>query len=207
MFDDWQPTSGPDNYGGNLFAYGPSSVPEAETKDALTAEWAADFIAGYSGAEPYFLSVGIEKPHLDWVLPQEYFDLYDLADIVPPDVPNDDWDQLPDFFKQFFVANFSHRNHLNALDRAEWEPLIRAYMAAVTYADAQLGQVLDAMDDATAWDDTTFVLWSDHGWHLGDHDKWNKFTLWESAASVPLDHRRSGFWDTGQQCVRAGQPS
>lgn len=186
VFDDWQATSGPDHYGGDLFGYGPARVPEEATKDALTAEWAANFIGSYTRTEPYFLSVGIEKPHLNWVLPQAYFDLYDVTDIVTPDVPDDDWASLPDFFKQFFVAGFSHNNHLNALAGGEWENLIHAYMAAVSYADAQLGRVLDALDAAGAWADTTFVLWSDHGWHLGDHDKWNKFTLWESAASVPL---------------------
>jgi Ca2+-binding RTX toxin-like protein len=121
-------------------------------------------------------------------VPQRYFDLYPLADIVVPRFPQAAIDALPDFALQFTGG---------ALTGAAAARGIQAYLASITFADAQLGRLLDALDAGKHWDDTAVVLWSDHGYHLGDHDRWAKFTLWEEAANAPLivydpDQARAG---------------
>lgn len=159
---------------------GPSDKPDSSFVDHRTATWAADFVAGHEGEDtPWFLALGLMKPHQSWSVPQKYFDLYDPSEIVLPD---DSLAELPLFFQQFIDTS----EHQKILARGDWEKLIVAYMAAISFADAQLGLFLDGMDRAGAWDNTTLVVWSDHGYHLGDKQHWGKFTHWEEATNAPL---------------------
>ena len=141
--------------------------------------------------EPFFLGVGITKPHLNWWVPSAYFDLYDPAairaalrkslqdgsiipgngeyfDVPPMSVPSPDHPQI--------AANFDL-----------WADYIHGYLASVSYADAKVGEVLDALEaDPALAADTAILLWSDHGYHLGDKDRWGKFTHWKEATQVPF---------------------
>ncbi|MGB0660185.1 MAG: sulfatase-like hydrolase/transferase [Mangrovicoccus sp.] len=173
--------------------HGAGNLTEDQIADTNAAIWAADFVSSYSGDSPYFLALGLKKPHLDWNVPQAYYDLYDPSQIVPPPTPDTDYDDVPLFFQQFWSPNY----HDKVVAADEWVNGIHSYLAAISYADAQLGRLLDAMDAANAWDDTTFVLWSDHGYHLGDKEHWGKFTHWEQATNAPLiivdpDHGSAG---------------
>lgn len=181
-----------DTYGGNsgyngagntlLLSTVPNDIPEDEWRDTLTGDWAVNILNTFTEDAPLFLSVGISKPHLGWDVPQEYFDLYNLEDIEFPIVEGTTWDNLPEFFVNFI--SMAPQAHDEIIKANAWAELIRAYAAAVSYADAQIGKVLQAIDDNSLWNTSTIVLWSDHGYHLGDYDSWNKFTLWEAAASV-----------------------
>lgn len=157
----------------------PADVPEGDHLDAITAGWAANFIETYDRDTPFFLSVGIRKPHLAWDVPQEYFDLYNPNDIELPEI-GVRFEDLPVFVQNFIGMGFDA--HDDILEADVWAETIQAYLAAVSFADAQVGRVLDAVD----WDTTTLAFFSDHGYHLGDRDNWQKFTLWEEAASVPF---------------------
>lgn len=182
-----------------LNALTPGTTPEADLADTRAVRWAADFITRQpdadEGGQPWFLSLGIGKPHLNWNVPQKYFDRIDRSDIVVPDTPSGDYEDVPPFYQQFL--GWLREVHQGVLDRGVWVDAIHAYLAAVAYADAQLGTFLKAMDRADAWDDTTLVLWSDHGYQLGDKEVWGKFTHWEQATNAPLlfvdpDHGRPG---------------
>jgi serralysin len=185
LFDILQPNIGHSNERETrnvLDGIGPTRFPESELVDYKAVEWAADYVTSRSGDDPWFLAVGLKKPHLQWKVPERYYDLYDRSMIaVPANLP-DDFEDVPLFFQQFL----EHRFHRMVLASDRWEDAIQAYMAAVSYADAQLGTFLRAMDQADAWSDTTLVLWSDHGYHLGDKATWGKFTHWENATNAPL---------------------
>jgi serralysin len=181
---------------GSLFdAIGPGVTPEEDLYDRRAVDWASHFVEGYDGDAPWFLTLGLVKPHLNWNVPQEYYDRFDVSRIVVPKTLPDDYDDVPLFYQQFLTGQ--RALHAQVIDRGAWVEGIHAYLAAVAYADAQLGRFLDALDAAGAWDDTTLVLWSDHGFHLGDQQVWGKFTHWERGTNAPLiivdpDHGRPG---------------
>lgn len=184
MFDVLHRSHGEGNDESSNFldGIGPTHRDESEMRDTEAATWAADYISGQSGDDPWFLAVGLLKPHLDWHVPKQYYKLYDTSKIVAPSDTDWDPDSLPLFFQQFLQPGA----HKKILAAESWEKAIRAYMAAVSYVDAQLGKLLDAMDEAGAWDNTTVILWSDHGYHLGDQQAWGKFTHWEHGTNAPL---------------------
>ena len=187
IFDHYQLTRGDslgDSDDGLVAAVGPGTLAEDQLADTNAALWASSFIADPGTDQPWFLALGLMKPHLNWHVPQAYYDLYDPSGIVVPETPADDYDDVPDFFVQFLRSLFG--NHQKMLDADQWVAGVHSYLAAVSYADAQLGRVLDAMDAAGAWDTTSVVLWSDHGFHLGDKSTWGKFTHWEQAANAPV---------------------
>lgn len=172
------------NTGSLLEAIVPGDTPASEIMDTRTVEWAAQFVAAQDGGDPWFLSLGLTKPHLNWNVPRKYYDRFDPSEIVVPKNLPDEFDDVPLFFQQFLT--WQADLHKAVLEADKWVAGIHAYMAAVAYADAQLGTFLEAMDAADAWDDTTLMLWSDHGYHLGDKQAWGKFTHWEQATNAPL---------------------
>jgi arylsulfatase A-like enzyme len=124
------------------------------------------------------------RPHLPWYVPQKYFDLYSLDEIVLPQVRDDDLDDIP---AEGLKLAKARRSDFEAIKKADkWKHSVRAYLASITYADDQLGRVLDALDKSPHAKNTIVVLWSDHGWHLGEKQHWHKTTLWEEATRVPL---------------------
>ena len=135
----------------------------------------------------FFLAVGFLKPHLPFCAPKKYWDLYDRAAFklsdrrTPPD-------GAPSFAPQFGGELRQYRDipEKGALDDELQRTLIHGYHAAISYMDAQLGRVLDALDELDLAKNTLIVLWGDHGWHLGDHGMWCKHTNYEQAARIPL---------------------
>ena len=161
--------------------------------DEVNVAQALELLAGYDPADPFAMFVGINKPHLNWVVPQEFYDLYPIEEIVMTYFPEGDLDDLPD-------AALA----LTGVDRWNIDPALagpeamQAYLAAVSYADHLLGQLLDQLDASGLAESTTIVLWTDHGHHLGDKDQWGKFTLWEDAARAPFVIAQPGTADDGQ---------
>lgn len=163
--------------------WGSLSIADEEYDDALSADYAVRFLAQKPG-RPFFLACGLFRPHLPWYVPQKYFDLYSLDNIVLPNVREDDLDDIPAEGLNFAGAR---RSDFEAIKKADkWKHAVRAYLASITYADDQLGHVLDALDESPHAKNTIIVLWSDHGWHLGEKLHWHKTTLWEEATRVPL---------------------
>ena len=117
-------------------------------------------------------------------MPQQFFDLYSLDDIVLPKVREDDLDDLPAEGLKFARARRSDFEKIRKADR--WKQAVRAYLASNSYADHQIGHVLEALYRSAYAKNTIIVFWSDHGWHLGEKQHWHKTTLWEEATRVPL---------------------
>jgi choline-sulfatase len=176
--------------------WGSLGIPEADYDDALSADYAIRFLK-QEHQRPFFLACGLFRPHLPWYVPQRFFDRYAIDEIVLPDVRENDLDDVPSEGRKLAMARRSDLETIRKADR--WKHAVRAYLASITYADEQLGRVLDALDagELDAGDQasqTIIVLWSDHGWHLGEKGHWHKSTLWEEATRVPLvisglDHR------------------
>ena len=137
--------------------------------------------------EPFFIAVGFLKPHLPFVAPKKYWDLYDPATLPMPEV-NASPKNAPSYAPQFGgeLRQYSDMPQQGAVSSEDTRRLIHGYYAATSYADAQIGKVLDSLDSSRARDNTIVVLWGDHGWHLGDHGMWCKHTNYEQAARIPL---------------------
>ncbi len=136
--------------------------------------------------QPFFLGVGFFRPHTPYVAPQHYFDLYPLDSLRLPYAPSDDRDDIPlaAFAQNCPVPNYN-------LDEPTLLKAIQAYYACVSFVDAQVGRLLQALDELDIADETIVVLWSDHGYHLGEHGGvWQKRTLFEQAARAPLVIRK-----------------
>ncbi|GAB5406719.1 MAG: sulfatase [Aureliella sp.] len=139
-------------------------------------------------SKPFFLAVGFFRPHTPYVAPKQFFDLYPVDKLRLPWAPDDDRQDIP-------VAAFAHNCPVAnyGLDEPVLLQATQAYYACVSFIDAQVGRLLDALETQGLADSTIVVLWSDHGYHLGEHNGvWQKRTLFEQSAKSPLVIRAPG---------------
>jgi len=136
---------------------------------------------------PFFIAVGFLKPHLPFCAPKKYWDLYDRASFALPERRTPP-DGAPPFAPTTWgeLRQYSDIPDTGPLNDEKARTLIHGYHAAVSYVDAQLGKLLDALDELGLTKNTIIVIWGDHGWHLGDHGMWCKHTNYEQAARIPL---------------------
>ena len=175
-----------------LFGAKPLQVPEEQTSDYKVVEWAISKL-NQKHKDPFFLACGIFRPHIPWEVPQKYFDMYPLDQI-----------QLPPHQKDDLKDAFSHgREHWHkwVLENDYWEILVQGYLASITYADAQLGRLLDGFEKSEHTENTIILLWSDHGMHIGEKENWEKFTLWEESTRVPFFFVVGGMTQSGLKCA------
>lgn len=137
--------------------------------------------------EPFFLAVGFIRPHLPFCAPKKYWDLYNESELPLP-TQTEPPKGAPAFAPQFGgeLRQYAGIPKSGPIDVAQTRKLIHGYYAATSFMDAQLGKVLDALDELKLADDTIVVFWGDHGWHLGDHGIWCKHTNYEEATRAPL---------------------
>jgi len=175
--------------------WAPLDVPEREMGDSKVAGWVAGQLARGSD-EPFFLACGIYLPHPPWYVPEEYFEALPLDQIVLPETYEGDLDDLPRVGRS--IPKPALHEHIVAQD--QWAKGMQAYLAAIMFADRQLGRILAALEQGPNAEDTVVVLWSDHGYHLGEKQHWTKSTLWEQATRVPLMVSRPGG-EVGRRCT------
>jgi len=154
--------------------------------DGLIADAAVKHLNALSQQkQPWLLAVGFIKPHLPFAVPQKYWDLYETQQLPPvqhPEKPDRSitWSKSSEFFN---YQQMGYNVRKNAKDVAE---LRRYYYACVSYSDAQVGKVLNALDKSGQAKNTIIVLWGDHGWNLGERAMWGKHNLYEEALRSPL---------------------
>lgn len=171
---------------------------DTDQTDGMIATQAIKLMASQDGSRPFFLGVGFFRPHTPYVAPKKYFDLYPLETLRLPFSPKDDRADIP-------VAAFAHNcpiPHYN-LDELTLRKALQAYYACVSFIDAQVGRLLTCLNENGLAENTIVVLWSDHGYHLGEHNGiWQKRTLFEQSARSPLIIRAPGMTGNGQPCRR-----
>ena len=170
---------------------------DEEQTDGMIATEAIKLMEEKKG-EPFFVAAGFFRPHTPFVAPKKYFDMYPLEEMRLPFAPSDDRDDIP-------TAAFAHNCPIPhyGLDELTCRKAMQAYYACVSFVDAQVGRMLDALDRLDLTDNTIVVFWSDHGYHLGEHNGiWQKRTLFEQGARAPLIIRNPMSRGNGQACRR-----
>ena len=173
---------------------------EEEYDDALVADYGVTFL-GKPCDKPFFLACGFFRPHMPWYAPQKYVDLYPEHSIQLPPAPASDLDDIPKVGRELALRKYDDLARIRA--EGKWRRAVQMYLASISFMDAQLGRVLDALEQGPHASDTIIVLWSDHGWHLGEKQHWHKRTLWEEATRVPMIVVAPKVGKPGQRCSEA----
>lgn len=170
-------------------------TPERAYGDMEAVRWAEQFLER-DHQKPFFACVGLWHPHIPMFAPQSYFDMYPADSIRLPELPEDDLEDLPPVAREF--AAFRRAEHKRIVEEGKWKDAVRAYLACISFADAMVGRVIQAIDESKYADNTILVFWSDNGWHLGEKEHWHKSTLWQRATHVPLIIRARAARANGQ---------
>lgn len=181
-----RPDKVPMNGFGN-FDWAPLDAKDEEMEDYRIVQHGIDYL-NEKHDSPFFLAIGLRKPHLPWYVPKKYFDLYPLESIVIPQIIENDLSDIPTIGKQMahVTAGVGAQDHKFILENNKWKNAIQGYLASISSADAELGRLLQALDKSDYKKNTIIVFWGDHGWHLGEKEHWRKFALWEEAIRSPL---------------------
>ncbi len=176
----------PFKYMYGMFDWAPQNVGDEEMGDYKSV----DYVLGQLSKQhekPFFLACGIYRPHLPWYVPQKYFDIFPADTIQLPKTLETDLDDLGDRARD--IARRGGDYHQHVLQASQSKQAVRGYLASIAFADAMLGRLLDGLDASPNRKDTIIVLWSDHGWQLGEKAHWRKFALWDNVArSVLMMH-------------------
>ncbi len=150
--------------------------------DWLVSKWIGEQLQK-SHEKPFFLACGIYRPHEPWFVPKKYYEPFPLESIKPgPGYLEGDLDDVPPEGQR--VGRNRYFEHIRK--NKQWEMGIQGYLASIHFSDAMVGRVLDALEKSPHRDNTIVVLWSDHGWQLGEKEHWQKFTGWRLCDRVPL---------------------
>lgn len=192
---EFLPTVAPQTRG-QIPGYGPSGLTDDQHKDGKNAKKVGEWLDTKSyGDKPFFIAVGIHKPHVPFLAPDAYFDLYPREKLTFNAPPSNLWDNIPKsaINKRYEGFGFEFGVENDPLRRE----YIQAYHACISFIDAQIGRVLNSIEKNGLWDKTIIVLTTDHGYHLGDHFLWGKVTLFEIGNRVPLIVRAPGVTTPG----------
>jgi len=177
--------------------WGPYPAQDAEMADIVLAKQAAHILREDFG-KPFFMSIGFFRPHVPLFVPPRWFDLYDPKSLTLPRNPKSDLDDVPPnllSINDYAVAP----THAEVVEHDKQRSLTQAYLASISFVDHCVGIVLDALEASSHAENTIVVLWSDHGFHLGEKQHWAKRTLWEESTRVPLLFAGPGI-EAGTAC-------
>lgn len=208
---EWGPAGGvgakpeqkliPPTPGGNhpLMDWGAFPHRDEDKGDWQVASWAVEKIRSPL-KQPFFLAAGFFLPHVPCYATQKWVDLYPDESLIMPPVKDDDRADTPEF--SWYLHWMLPEPRLSWLRSTnQWRPLVRAYLASISFMDSQVGRLLGAIVETGLSEKTVIVLWSDHGWHLGEKGISGKNTLWERSTRVPLIFAGPGI-AKGAICAR-----
>jgi arylsulfatase A-like enzyme len=179
------------------FDWGPMDVTKEEMGDWQVADWVIDQL-NMEYDKPFFLACGFFRPHLPWYVPREYFEKFPLDSISLPLVKENDTADIPAAGK----ALIRFRDHENVTKYGQWEKAVQGYLASGNFVDECVGRVVNALENSRFKDNTIIILWSDHGWNLGEKHHWRKFALWENTTRTLFMIKAPGITGKGSICTR-----
>lgn len=202
VYPDKKLNASPD-YGSRNTDWGEFPVRKKDTIDFHTASYCVEFLSENPAEQdkPFFLACGIYKPHSPFFAPAEFHDRY--QSIPLPLRKSDDWSDLPSGAVTLMKGKkwfWQGMEKVQRRQKSAYHDFIRSYAACVSFADAQIGRVLDALAGNPQHENTVVVLWSDHGFHLGEKDHIEKFALWEKSNHIPFIIVAPGTTSPGTQC-------
>lgn len=165
-----------------VWDWGPFPETDGEMYDYQLARAAVEALQKDYG-QPFFMSVGFSRPHVPLYVPPKWFDLFDRDALTLPQAPPEDLEDIPDNFKSMDQVAPTQDMILEA---GLWRGFVHAYLASVSFTDHCVGTVLKGLRESPHAGQTLVVLWSDHGFHLGEKQHWAKRTLWEESTRVPF---------------------
>lgn len=169
----------------NTFDWGPVDVPDEMFSDTVTANWAIEKL-NESHDKPFFLAVGFHRPHQPLYNPKRFHDLYPPGSVVLPSAPKDDLADVPRAGKEYALAPNTSGLHKSVAQYGEWENAVSSYLASISFVDELIGNITTALKNSDYADNTLIVMWSDHGWHLGEKQHWGKATGWFRSTRIPM---------------------
>ena len=151
---------------------------DEDQPDGQIARKAVEFIKTEK-EKPFFLAVGFHKPHDPFIAPKKYFDLYPLENCNPP--------QLPEGWKPPYDHSLPHQTSVfNKFSERDKREFLRSYYACTSFLDTQVGKLIAALKESGQMENTLIVFFGDHGYHLGEHNWWNKVTIYEKGTNAPF---------------------
>ena len=191
-------------YGSRNTDWGPWPANEADAIDVKTTNYVVDSLSR-KHEKPFFLAAGIFRPHMPFFAPQRFFDIYPADHVTMPGTFEGDLDDLPSGAEALLSSKKWFFRELMKIEKKSpgtWKEAVRSYQACATFADTQVGRILDALGESDYADNTIIVLWSDHGYHLGEKEHWEKFALWEKTNHVPFIIVAPGVTRANSRCGR-----
>lgn len=168
-------------------------LPLGKMHDEFITDWAMEKLKE-SRDEPFYLAIGYHRPHVPYTAPAKFFDLYPLEDIELPNIPDDEYADVPIIAKAMAVGLIPGGDHAAVMKLGDqyWKELIQAYLACITFIDHEVGRLLSELESSGLDENTIVILVSDHGQNLGEKKNWRKMCLWEESTKVPMAIRVPG---------------
>ncbi len=188
-----------------LFDYQAWDGPDTDHPDVVNRRIACNWLRE-EHEKPFFMALGLYKPHNPWTAPRRFFDLYPLESLQLPVVPEDDMDDLPPAALEmaYRLGGGSKKELIRAfMQSGHWKKTLQAYLACISFMDESLGIVLDTLEESEYAENTIVFLASDHGFHMGEKEHFAKYGLWEKTTHILYAWRVPGMTpDGGSQCNR-----
>ncbi len=201
-FSDHAPKDGPNKIIGNgILSIGPASVGIESMPDTAIVKNTHGWLSE-KHARPFFLVHGINKPHLSFVVPQQFFRMYPLDSIILPETVTNDYNDIADSVRAKFLGQGDLKKFAQVRDSKNgWKEVMQAYLASISFCDWVLGTILDELDASQYADNTIIILWSDHGYHIGEKEWLHKRALWTQTTRVPFLISLPGMDTAGKNCA------
>ena len=171
--------------GMRLWDWGVYPAHDDQMPDHKIASWAEERLAE-TQEQPFWMGVGFYRPHVPQFAPQKWFDMYPIESVQLPKVISDDLSDISSYGVDISRLKHIAPTHEWVMGNEQWKPLVQSYLACVSFVDAQIGRVIKALDEGAYGENTYVVLFSDHGFHLGEKERFAKRSLWEDGTRVPL---------------------
>ena len=181
-------------FAGKFFSVQEWDAPDDEFPDVKSANAAIKFLGSYRGTKPFFMTYGLWRPHNPWTAPRRFFDQYEPSRIAfpPPGYSESDLSDVPEGGRFLSAIYASRWREFGDANPDAWRRIMHGYLACTSFADWNIGRVINALDESRFNEDTIVIVTSDNGYHVGEKHHYGKSTLWEKSANVPMLIRLPG---------------